>query len=384
MIKQVSKLTKEGGSTMTRKKHSICLNMIVKNESKVITRCLDSVKDLIDYWVISDTGSTDGTQNIIRNYFKQHHIKGELHEHAWQDFAHNRNLALKAARGKTDYILIMDADDYFIKEDTFRLPPLKAGCYALKTRRKGITYYCDKLIRSSLPWRWKGVLHEHLYCSINYTIDKIADGCELQSTAEGARSQNPHKYWDDAMVLEKGVLAEPNNTRYRFYLAQSYRDAGFPEKALENYQKRAEMGGWAEEVYYALLEVGHHKQRLNHSARDVIDAYLKAYHYRPQRLEALYYAITLCRIHAHFHLGYQLGWAATDVLFPADDVLFVDTSVYDWRFLDELSICAINANKPQEGVRMIEALLHSERVPIDQKDRIIANLNYARSLTSAI
>lgn len=364
---------------MTRKKHNICLNMIVKNESKVITRCLDSVKDLIDYWVISDTGSTDGTQDIIRNYFQQHHIDGELLEHEWCDFAHNRNLALKAARGKTDYILIMDADDYLIKADTFRLPPLKAGCYALKTQRKGITYYCDKLIRSSLPWRWEGVLHEHLYCPINYSIGKIADDCELQSTAEGARSQNPTKYWDDAMVLEKGVLAEPNNTRYRFYLAQSYRDAGFPEKALENYQKRADMGGWEEEVYYALLEVGHQKQKLNHPALDVIEAYLKAYHYRPQRLEALHCALRLCRIHAHFHLGYQLGWSASGILLPTDDVLFVDNSVYEWRFLDELSVCTIYANKLQEGALMIESLLRENRVPADQIPRIKANLDFAKN-----
>ena len=44
--------------------------MIVKNESKVIERCLGSVKDFINYWVIVDTGSTDGTQQIIKNFMK--------------------------------------------------------------------------------------------------------------------------------------------------------------------------------------------------------------------------------------------------------------------------------------------------------------------------
>ena len=68
-------------------KSSICLNMIVKNESEIITRCLDSVKDLIDYWVISDTGSTDGTQQIITDYFKQHNIPGLLLENAWKNLA---------------------------------------------------------------------------------------------------------------------------------------------------------------------------------------------------------------------------------------------------------------------------------------------------------
>ena len=44
----------------------ICLNMIVKDESQVIERCLRSVKPFIHAWAISDTGSTDGTQDIIR------------------------------------------------------------------------------------------------------------------------------------------------------------------------------------------------------------------------------------------------------------------------------------------------------------------------------
>ena len=59
---------------------TICLNMIVKNESKIIKRLFDSVYKIIDYWVIVDTGSTDETKEIIINYFKEKNIPGELHE----------------------------------------------------------------------------------------------------------------------------------------------------------------------------------------------------------------------------------------------------------------------------------------------------------------
>ena len=48
----------------------ICLNMIVKNESKIITRLLDSLLKIIDHYVIVDTGSTDNTIEVISNYFK--------------------------------------------------------------------------------------------------------------------------------------------------------------------------------------------------------------------------------------------------------------------------------------------------------------------------
>jgi len=47
----------------------LCLCMIIKNESKIIKKCLNSIADYLDYWIISDTGSTDGTQDIIKSFF---------------------------------------------------------------------------------------------------------------------------------------------------------------------------------------------------------------------------------------------------------------------------------------------------------------------------
>ena len=77
---------------------TICLNMIVKNEIAVIARCLESVKSFIDYWVIVDTGSTDGTQAMIQSIMQD--IPGELHERPWRDFGFNRTEAAELARGK--------------------------------------------------------------------------------------------------------------------------------------------------------------------------------------------------------------------------------------------------------------------------------------------
>src|SRR3990172_13007879 len=103
-------------------KPTLCLNMIVKNETKVIERCLKSVRPLIDYWVIVDTGSSDGTQQLIKAYL--HDIPGELHERPWVNFEHNRNEALELAKNKGDYILTIDADEQFIYSENFSLPLL--------------------------------------------------------------------------------------------------------------------------------------------------------------------------------------------------------------------------------------------------------------------
>ncbi len=92
---------------------TIALNMIVKNESHIIEKTLQNLCEYIpfDYWVICDTGSTDGTQDLIKKFFKAKNIDGELHQCEWKDFGHNRSEALNKAFNKTDYLLIFDADD---------------------------------------------------------------------------------------------------------------------------------------------------------------------------------------------------------------------------------------------------------------------------------
>lgn len=362
---------------MKRQHPTVCLNMIVKNESAFITRCLDSVKDVIDYWVISDTGSTDGTQAIITRYFDDQRIPGMLTEDSWQDFAHNRNMALKNALGKADYILIMDADDYLIKQEDFQFGKLTADCYMLKMWRGDVEYYYPKLIRANLPWQWQGVLHEYLECSKPFRNEQLRGNYRIASTTDGARSRNPDKYRHDAEVLEKALQKESGNTRYQFYLAQSYRDGGDTEKALLNYQKRADMGGWPEEVYYALLEAARQKQKLGKPDAEVLNGYLQAYNYRPQRLEALHEALVLCRIKGYYDLGFQLGWPARQTRMP-DDVLFLEKYVYEWKFLDELSICMAYTPKHREAAKLMEALLKSPATPPIEKPRIEANLGFAR------
>jgi glycosyltransferase involved in cell wall biosynthesis len=85
----------QGTETTSDGARSLCLCMIVKDEAHTIERCLDSCRELIDYWVICDTGSTDGTQAQIRDVLAD--IPGELHEHEWIDFAHNRSRLLALA-----------------------------------------------------------------------------------------------------------------------------------------------------------------------------------------------------------------------------------------------------------------------------------------------
>lgn len=363
-------------ATLSKNKPRICLNMIVKNERHIIQRCLDSLKAHIDYWVISDTGSTDGTQNFIREYFQQAQIPGELHEHTWKNFAHNRNLALEAAKNKADYILFMDADDYVVWQDDLGFHGLTEAVYQLTMRHNTLVYSNIKLLRSQVAADWRGVLHEGLYVDEFCPVEYQAANCYISSTREGARNQDPDKYIRDAEILEQGLKEEPDNSRYRFYLARSYLDADQYQQALENFKKRAAMGGWEEEVYYSLFSIARCYQLLNYDKAHIIEAYLKAFYYRPSRLEALYQAVRLCREHEFYNLGYQLAKLITHIQ-GSDDLLFVHHEIYNWRFLDELAVCAVNCGHRAEARGIIAHLIASPKTPAEQLARLQANLRAA-------
>src|SRR5581483_1639851 len=186
-------------------KQTICLNMIVKNESHVIERCLKSVKPLIDYWVIVDTGSTDGTQEAIKKFMKG--IPGELYERPWVDFAHNRNEAFTLAKNKADYIFIIDADHVVEYSKDFLLPHLDKDFYFVVHDLDGLFYKKEQLVNSKLQWVWQGVIHEGISCKVVSTWETL-EGVRIVDYTDGHRSKNPHKLLDDAKVLREALKNE--------------------------------------------------------------------------------------------------------------------------------------------------------------------------------
>ena len=225
--------------------------MIVKNESHIILRCLESVRPLIDYVLIEDTGSTDGTQALIRDWLDRVGLPGEVYEEPWRDFAYNRSHALARLRENKDidYALMIDADDQLIVDADFDVVAFKKSLskdqYDVEMRQGGVRYRNPQICSNRREFRYRSVLHEFLQSPPGDVSTGAATGFHIISGREGARSQDPNKYRKDAQVLEQALRSEEDaflRSRYIFYLAQSYRDAGEREKALENYLKRAELG----------------------------------------------------------------------------------------------------------------------------------------------
>lgn len=353
--------------------------MIVKNEAHVLRRCLDSVLPFIDTWVLVDTGSTDGTQALIRDYFANAGKPGELFERPWKDFGSNRSEALTLAKERARYTFIIDADEVFEVPQGFKWPALTADCYQFLHRpgTSDTTFWLPQLVRSALPWRYVGVLHEALACDTPHRIERLK-GPLTQGHFDSARNALPQeeKYRRDALVLEQALETEPDNARYVFYLAQSWRDAREPEKALLSYRRRTTLGGWEEEVWYAQLEVAKLLERLGRRG-EAIEAYLEAHQRRPQRAEALCELARLHREAGAFAVAHLFAAAAKGIPRP-DDILFIDEGVYRWRALDEYAVAAYWLGHMAECAATCARLLSERRAPESERARITANQRLAQ------
>lgn len=240
---------------------TICLNMIVKDESPIIEKTLTMLcsKIKFDYWVISDTGSTDKTPEIITDFFKKNNIPGELKHDKWKNFAHNRNLALNYAFGKTDLLLVFDADDDIVGDIPLPNTVDFDGYTTQFGDSNGPSYSRTTLINNRKKWEYRSVLHEYLVClEPNAKQQDLKGNYYLISGRTGNRNLNPNKYYDDAIVLENAhkealVTKDPLHQRYAFYCANSYRDCQRWADAIKWYKIVLEQDNWAQEKYVSCL-----------------------------------------------------------------------------------------------------------------------------------
>lgn len=354
------------------------LCMIVKNEMAVLKKCLDSIADYLDYWVICDTGSTDGTQEFIKNYFKEKGIPGKLHEDKWVNFGHNRSLYFKYAQGKSDYLIVLDADEIvLVNDDNFKsnLSDDKNIGYFIGYEG-GLDYSYNILLSGNILWKSVGVTHEYVTSDEPHRLLKFK-GLKIDHIGNGANKEN--KYTRDIELLTQGIKDEPNNARYHFYLANSYYDIKEYDKALEYYLKRTEMKGWEEEVYFSIYKASLCQLNMNkHFETAVLPLFLKAFNYRKSRLEALYEIVKYYRTNNMWKEGYAYGLLGYETMYP-EDILFINKAIHTHQFLDELATCATNYGNHEFAIEIYDKLLKLDVLTNQNRKRIENNKNYSVS-----
>ena len=324
---------------------TLCLNMIVKNESKIIARLFDSVVHIIDSYCICDTGSTDNTVELIQNYFKQKNIPGRVVKEPFRDFGYNRTFALEqCANGyKSDYLLLMDADmvlQYGVGFDAVRfkksLVSNKAHYFFQGTN--DFQYKNVRIVKNNEGIKYWGVTHEYIqvpdgttygtYENKHIFIHDIGDG--------GSKSD---KYERDVRLLSEALDKNPNNDRYTFYLASSLRDSGQRDKAIETYKKRIGLGGWIEEIWYSCFSIAR-IYRDDGDTERAIYWFMEAFGAYPNRIENLYEIVTHYRNRGKNELAYEF-YKIADARRKAltnYDFLFLEKDVYDYKLDYEMSI----------------------------------------------
>ena len=376
---------------------TVCLCMIVKDETRVLPKCFDSVLAAVPglaYWVICDTGSTDGTPDYVRGYFREKGIPGELHEDEWRDFGHNRTLAMRHAKGKSDYILMIDADD--LLEGTLALPPgADAVMYYLNLQQRSLAYKRLQVFRGDCDWRYVGVVHEYpklVSAPLGTNLrSAVITTCKMRVRMCGARSrQAVSKFVRDIRLLLEAVKREPENARHHYYLAQSYRDNGDLVEAVRWYEKRAAMGGWYEEAAHARYMVGVCKLRLRHRGRPAGGATFEEGEYKDfmeafamfkgARLEPLYHVVRHYRLTKQHRKGVKVGLMGRPLLKNDGSSplgLFVEKGVYEYMFADELSIVAYWAGGFRLAYETGSMIFRINKFPARTGPRLKKNLEFS-------
>jgi len=385
-----------GEPKMNRPTVTLC--MIVKDEEHIIHECLDSMKEYVDRFDITDTGSSDRTKEIIREWGEKNNIPGTVYDHPWEGFGKSRTASLRNAdKGGADYSWVIDADDRVAGD--FKYPENfgEADSYALQIHRGDFTWWRNQIFKNNVGWEYVGVIHEYADAPKirqekgNFRSDRISGDYNIDARTMGNRTQafgedQSKKYSHDAEVLldcltnPKNINYEPDNVRYKFYLAQSYFDAGQYEKAYDAYQKRAEAGGWEEEVWYSIYRMGICKMMpglidTKDSWQIAQDHFLQAWNYRPTRIEPLYQLSRIHRQNGNPRLGYMFAKSALGIPFPNDDILFLQKELYDWMIYDEIAATAAHAGDMMLGLQASMKLVKENIFSENERERIMNNYN---------
>ena len=194
---------------------TLCLNMIVKNESRIIKRLLETVSTIIDYYVICDTGSSDNTPQIITDFFTEKGIQGEVIYEPFKNFGYNRTFSLTAARGKATYALLVDADMKLVIEPQFDKQLLTCDSYTIIQKGGSLSYYNTRLIKLNCAAKCVGPTHEYYDMPSGSSSGKL-DFMWINDIGDGGAKSD--KFERDIRLLKQGIERLTKKTIYFCFL----------------------------------------------------------------------------------------------------------------------------------------------------------------------
>ena len=347
----------------------LVLTMIVKNEAKIIERCIESSRPIIDGLCICDTGSTDDTIERIQAYAKKYNLPVRVNHHQWKNFGYNRTLSYKSVREfihsmgwdeKHTYALLLDADMKLVFRDSFSTSMLSAPVYSLLQKDNELEYYNVRLIRLDQEVECIGSTHEYwstctpepISRELLY-IDDVGDG-----GSKGDKSVR------DLKLLLNDLKDNPNNLRTIFYIGQTYMALGKYRLAIANYQKRIELAVLPcdEEAYYSMLQISLCYRELKEYDK-FADQAQKAHQYDPSRVESLSYLAEHYIETKNYKGAFELAQKCYKTPIPKTPKLFLEPDRYQKLSLYQLCICSYYLRLEHLGLLYCEQWLRDYDEP---------------------
>ena len=362
----------------------LALVMIVKNEARSIKRTIESVKPFVDRWLVLDTGSTDGTQDLVKEAFGE--MPGKLVEEPFVDFGKTRSRALELLGEETTFSLMLSGDETvhvgealrkFCEENRTKSGH-GHGAYYVRVLFGTSVYDSARLARTDAGWRYSGVTHEVLVKEKTPPPTIRVPGVHIDHDIAHRDAQSQKKRWElDLRLLGDELKKKPNDARATFYFAQTLECLGEYKRAFVSYERRVKLGGWQEEVYESLFRMGRVMSLAQRGWPETQQCYLDAFAHSPHRAEPLFAIAWHYYEKKSWALTYLFAKRGSEVVFPEKATLFVDADVYRYKLLDLVGTAAFYVKELEAG----EAALHKAIAVLRDdesavKERLTKNLSF--------
>jgi len=364
----------------------LVLTMIVKNEARVIERCLRAALPHVDGYVILDTGSSDGTRALITSIARDCGVRGMVERVEWKNFGFNRTESARRAQSwiaergwdpAETYLLFLDADMTLHVAPDFTPGNLTAASYYVLQKSPGLEYPNTRLACAKHDWVSHGVTHEFWGAAGVELGTTMPDGMWIEDGNDGGSRAD--KYERDRQLLEQGLLDEPENERYLFYLGQTYFDLGEYEHAAELYERRWKAGGYFQEKWYARFKWG--RALLALGSRVGVDILLQAFEENQERPEPLFYLAVKYREEAKNTLALMLLDRIRALPQVTGPMLFLERDIWQWRLDWEEAIVCYYAGERARGARAAERLARLRAPGINHEHLATNQVHYTEPLS---
>lgn len=356
---------------------TISLVMIVKNEEAILDGTLQLVAPAVDEWIICDTGSTDGTKDVIRKY-------AEPIDLPFEDFVTTKNKALKMATG--DYILLFDADERLLTDPANIRAWAERGAETVYSpivegedpENPNMHYYRARLWKRSDSKFFEGPrVHE----ALNTVTGEMGDDIVVYHDHRHRTPDSYHKrtgYYIETIL--KYLEDHPEEPRALFYLGRSYMDYFDWPRAIDAYERRlaAQFGEFRDEDFQAAFDIGRAWIALG-EPRHAMNAMNRCHAIDPRRVEARNAQAVLKYILGEVEEATAMFRELRGKKVPPDVVLFVDKRDYDFVPDDYLALCLGAMRQYEEAAAVLGELV--KRYPKDK--RVAFNLGWYKERLQA-